>query len=172
MESPNPKFALYYDTNECARTNTLLLSLSEVSTGAVSLRRRGGAPRNCAKLILLGKTMVEGWLTLVDSFPARTEGVRSTLGVIAEFIPSQGGWCLWGRIELWCRITGKCRHNVLSSRRGPDTIEKYHRPKAGFLGQLLSCQNAGVEFLLQQSHFICFHRFEEGGDGGHGPVGW
>ena len=37
MESPNPKFALYCGTNECARTNTLLLPLSEVSTGAVSL---------------------------------------------------------------------------------------------------------------------------------------
>ena len=37
MESPNHKFALYGGTNECARTNTLLLLLSEVSTGAVSL---------------------------------------------------------------------------------------------------------------------------------------
>ena len=37
MESPNPKFALYGATNECARTNTFLLPLSEVSTGAVSL---------------------------------------------------------------------------------------------------------------------------------------
>ena len=37
MESPNPKFALYAGTSECARTNTLLLLLSEVFTGAVSL---------------------------------------------------------------------------------------------------------------------------------------
>ena len=37
MESPNPKFALYGGTNECTRTNMLLLPLSEVSTGAVSL---------------------------------------------------------------------------------------------------------------------------------------
>ena len=37
MESIYPKFSLYGGTNECARTNTLLLPLSEVSTGAVSL---------------------------------------------------------------------------------------------------------------------------------------
>ena len=35
--SPNPKFALYGGRNECARTDTLLLPLFEVSTGAVSL---------------------------------------------------------------------------------------------------------------------------------------
>ena len=39
MESPNPKFALYGRLNECARTNMLLLLLSEISTGAVSLIR-------------------------------------------------------------------------------------------------------------------------------------
>ena len=38
MESPNPMFALYGSTNECARTNMLLLPLSEVSTRAVSLK--------------------------------------------------------------------------------------------------------------------------------------
>ena len=37
MESPNPKFPLYGGTSECARTNMLLLLLSEISTGAVSL---------------------------------------------------------------------------------------------------------------------------------------
>ena len=37
MMSPNPKFALYGGRHECARTNTLLLPLSEVSTGTVSL---------------------------------------------------------------------------------------------------------------------------------------
>ena len=37
MESPNLKVALYGGTNECDRTNTLLLPLSEVSTEAVSL---------------------------------------------------------------------------------------------------------------------------------------
>ena len=37
MENPNPKFALYGGTNECAGTNTLLFLVSEVSTGAVSL---------------------------------------------------------------------------------------------------------------------------------------
>ena len=38
MESPNPKFSLYGGTNECARSNTLLIPLSEVSTGVVSLK--------------------------------------------------------------------------------------------------------------------------------------
>ena len=37
MESPQPKIALYGGTNECDMTNTLLLPLSEISTGAVSL---------------------------------------------------------------------------------------------------------------------------------------
>ena len=37
MDSQNAKFALYGGTNECARTNMLLLLVSEVSTGAVSL---------------------------------------------------------------------------------------------------------------------------------------
>ena len=37
MESPNIKFALYGGTNEFARINLLLLLLTEVSTGAVSL---------------------------------------------------------------------------------------------------------------------------------------
>ena len=37
MENPNPKFALYGGMNECAMTNNLLLLLSEVRTGAVSL---------------------------------------------------------------------------------------------------------------------------------------
>ena len=37
MESSNLKFALYGGTNECSRSNTLLLPLSEVSAGAVSL---------------------------------------------------------------------------------------------------------------------------------------
>ena len=41
MESPNPIFALQGSTNECARTNTQLLPLSEVSTGAVSLNDEG-----------------------------------------------------------------------------------------------------------------------------------
>ena len=39
MESPNPKFALYGETYECARTNKVLLALPEVSTGLISLRR-------------------------------------------------------------------------------------------------------------------------------------
>ena len=37
MESSNPKFALYGWENEYARTNMLILPLSEVITGAVSL---------------------------------------------------------------------------------------------------------------------------------------
>ena len=37
MESANPMIALYGGTNECARTDTLLPLLYEVSTGAVSL---------------------------------------------------------------------------------------------------------------------------------------
>ena len=37
MERPNPKFAIYGGTSECAWTNMLLLPLSEVSKGAVSL---------------------------------------------------------------------------------------------------------------------------------------
>ena len=39
LKRPNPKFALYCVTNECVRTNTLLLPLSEVSTEAVSLTK-------------------------------------------------------------------------------------------------------------------------------------
>ena len=35
MESPNPKFALYGNQNGSARSNTLLLLLSEVSIRAV-----------------------------------------------------------------------------------------------------------------------------------------
>ena len=38
MESQNPKFALYGATYECARTNMLLLLLSEVSTEANSFQ--------------------------------------------------------------------------------------------------------------------------------------
>ena len=38
MESLNPELALYGSKNECARTNIVLLPISEVSTGAVSLR--------------------------------------------------------------------------------------------------------------------------------------
>ena len=37
MESPHHKFALYGGTNECFRTDTHLLPLSEVSTRAVLL---------------------------------------------------------------------------------------------------------------------------------------
>ena len=37
MDSINPKFARYGGTNACARTNALLLPLSDVSTRAVSL---------------------------------------------------------------------------------------------------------------------------------------
>ena len=37
MGNPDPKFAPYGSKNECARTNTLLLLLSDVSTGVVSL---------------------------------------------------------------------------------------------------------------------------------------
>ena len=37
MESPNPELALYGSKTECARTNTLILPISEISTGAVSL---------------------------------------------------------------------------------------------------------------------------------------
>ena len=37
MESSNPKFSLYGWENEYARTNMLILPLSEVITGAVSL---------------------------------------------------------------------------------------------------------------------------------------
>ena len=35
--NPNPKFDLYDATNDCARSNTLLLPLADVSTGVVSL---------------------------------------------------------------------------------------------------------------------------------------
>ena len=37
MESTNIKFAKYGGANECAKTDMLLLLLSEISTGAVSL---------------------------------------------------------------------------------------------------------------------------------------
>ena len=37
MESPNPRFALYGATSECARTNTYLLPLSDVRKRAVFL---------------------------------------------------------------------------------------------------------------------------------------
>jgi hypothetical protein len=37
MESTNIKFAQYGGANECAKTDMLLLLLSEISTGAVSL---------------------------------------------------------------------------------------------------------------------------------------
>ena len=37
MEGPNPEFAFYGSKNDYTRTSTLLLPLSEVSTGTVSL---------------------------------------------------------------------------------------------------------------------------------------
>ena len=33
IESPNPKFSFYGDTNECARANTLLVPIAEVCAG-------------------------------------------------------------------------------------------------------------------------------------------
>ena len=68
-------------------------------------------------------------ISLWSWFPARMEVVRSTLGVIAERIPSQGGWCLWCRIEWWCKTTWRCWNKAIPSRRRPDIIEQYHRSK-------------------------------------------
>ena len=39
-------------------------------------------------------------VALGHSHKARTEGVGSTPGVIAELFPGRGGWCLWCKIEL------------------------------------------------------------------------
>ena len=40
MESLLPELALYGGNNECATTNTVFLSISKVSTGAVSLKQK------------------------------------------------------------------------------------------------------------------------------------
>ena len=52
MESPKPNLALYGGTNECARTNTILLPLSEVSTGAASLF--DDCPFGQSKIMIVG----------------------------------------------------------------------------------------------------------------------
>ena len=39
MESQHPELTLYGSQKECSRTNTVLLLISEVSTGAVSLAK-------------------------------------------------------------------------------------------------------------------------------------
>ena len=41
MDSINTKLALYGSKNECARTNTVFLYISEVCNGTVSLRNLG-----------------------------------------------------------------------------------------------------------------------------------
>ena len=51
-------------------------------------------------------------LTLVDCFPARTEGVQTTPGVSMDLTPSRGGWCPWCKIEWWWEGGGAC--NVCS----------------------------------------------------------
>ena len=38
-------------------------------------------------------------VALGHSHKARTEGVGSTPGVIAELFPGHGGWCPWCKIE-------------------------------------------------------------------------
>ena len=50
MESPNPKFAPYGGTNECIRTNTLFLHLSDISTWAVSLLKLQQFDHQCIVL--------------------------------------------------------------------------------------------------------------------------
>ena len=68
-------------------------------------------------------------LTLLNCFPARTDGVHSTPGVSVEIIPSQGGLCPRCRIEWWCRKTPSCRHKALPSRlEWGYQEEKYYRP--------------------------------------------
>ena len=46
MESTNIKFAQYGGANECAKTDMLLLLLSEISTGAVSLKYKNNIVGN------------------------------------------------------------------------------------------------------------------------------
>ena len=88
--------------------------------GAVGIR-----PYNQPGRMQSKRPQAKGWFTLVDCFPAWTDGVHRKPGVIAELILSQGGWC------LCCRTTWCCRHKALPSRRGPDTTEKDHMPKTG-----------------------------------------
>ena len=47
MESPNPEVALYGSKNKCARTNTHLLPIYEVSTAVVSLEKIGTNVAKC-----------------------------------------------------------------------------------------------------------------------------
>ena len=90
------------------------------------------------------RPQAKGRLALVDCFPASMEGVRGTPGLIPDYIPSQGGWCPWCRMELW----SCCWLKALLSRRRPDAIEPVNEKNTGTrpnnLGEMLSCQNGGV----------------------------
>ena len=51
MESLNPMLALYGGTNECVRTNTILLQLTEVNTGRVALKNNANLRKNSLKYV-------------------------------------------------------------------------------------------------------------------------
>ena len=85
MASPNTKFALYGGTNECPRTNTLLHPLSEVSTGAVSLKSK------LIKIDIIG-SILKFWF---PASPSQTQLVN------LHFFPS---WAELGSSKLvWAR---------------------------------------------------------------------
>ena len=83
MDSQDPKVALFGGTNECDMTNTLLLPLSEVSTGAVSLTW---------VVFLLQEYMSANACTLNTGC--------SGLSLIIEYL----GFCFFSRsiVAVWC----------------------------------------------------------------------
>ena len=68
-------------------------------------------------------------------------------GVGVELIPSQGGWCLWCRMDWGCWTTRSCQHKALLSRieRGLTIGKGLAGQRPVNLGEVLSCRQPRTE---------------------------